>query len=105
MANDKNIKFEQLVRATVASLRESPTDGTPAPLVVDHPAIQEVIDTATGAMLTVLSERTGIDYQDSRLRAVEQSVMTDFNNDLRNFLEEWIDTYLEDLENPENDES
>lgn len=65
---------------------------TTAAAAAEHPAIQEAIDVMIGAVAEALEEMMG---DPEAAMNMEESLHTEFHNDLMKFVEDWMNTYTE----------
>lgn len=66
----------------------------PAAAASESPEVDEAIQVMIGAVGTALFEMLG-DAGDDAEMMLDQSLHTDFHNDLRDFIDEWMNTYME----------
>lgn len=89
-------QLRRLVEQVVNEMPDPP-EGTslatraPAAAAAEHPAIIAAVETMVGAMGDALSEQLG----DEDMIELDQTLHTEFHNDLMEFVEGWMNTMTE----------
>jgi hypothetical protein len=99
----------EAVRSKIEDLREAPhhtpkpEKGTslatraPARAAAENPEVMEAVDHLVGAVGSALIEMMPLADPDAEMD-LDQSVHTDFHNELMEFVEDWMSTYTEAFE-------
>ncbi len=89
-------QLRRLIEQVVTEMPDPP-EGTslatraPASAAAAHPAIAEAVETMVGAMGEALAEQ----LPDEDMMEFDQTLHTDFQNDLMEFIEDWMNTLTE----------